>query len=478
MDIAGPLAWALSCQQKWLCGRVLTQHDSAVIRILLLSLPFVVSALMAAEKPNFIIIYTDDQGYGDTSMYGKKGIETPHMERIAKEGMLFTQMRANCTVCTPSRAALLTGIYADRAGAPGVIRNERSRSWGYLDPKVPTLADELNKLGYHTALVGKWHLGVQEPNVPNDRGFDFFHGFLGDMMNDYYHHKRGGVNWLRKNKEVVQEDGKHATEMFTDWAIDYIEGKARMDDNKPFFLYLAYNAPHFPIQPPKEWVERVKKRQPEMSEGRIQAVAFVEHTDHEIGRVLECLTKNGLDKNTVVFFTSDNGGSSSHFQENDPWRGGKQDHYDGGLKVPFAVRWPGVVKPGTTSDYQGLTFDIFSTLIEAAGGTPRDDLDAVSLLPLLKGEDFNTPDRELYFVRRDGGGNRVGMAYHALIKDGYKLMHNSPMEPLELYNLNEDPQETTDLFKKEPKTVHKMISRMEHYIQKGGMTPWMGPEKK
>lgn len=443
--------------------------------LFLTTLSMVIAQLLpAAEKPNFIVIYTDDQGYGDTSMYGKKGIETPHMDRIAKEGMLFTQMRANCTVCTPSRAALITGIYADRAGAPGVIRNERHRSWGYLDPKVPTIADELNKLGYHTALVGKWHLGTEEPNVPNSRGFDFFHGFLGDMMNDYYNHKRGGVNWLRKNKEVIEQNGIHATNMFTDWADAYL--KDRSQKKEPFFLFLAYNAPHFPIQPPEEWVEKVKKREPGMSEGRVQAVAFVEHTDEQIGRILKSLDDYGLAENTVVFFTSDNGGSSPHFQENDPWRGGKQDHYDGGLKVPFAVRWPGTVKAGTSSNYQGLTFDIFSTCVEAAGGKPSENLDAVSLMPLLKGENFSTPDRELYFVRREGGGNRVGMAYHALIKDGYKLMHNSPMSGLELYNIEKDPQETTDLFKLEPKRVTKMINRLERHIQRGGMTPWMGPE--
>ncbi|MFK7849812.1 MAG: sulfatase [Akkermansiaceae bacterium] len=446
-----------------------------MIRALLLSFTLLSISAGQVEKPNFIVIYTDDQGYGDTSMYGKKGVQTPHMDRIAKEGMLFTQMRANCTVCTPSRAALVTGIYADRAGAPGVIRNERHRSWGYLDPKTPTIADELNKLGYHTALVGKWHLGTAAPNIPNDRGFDFFHGFLGDMMNDYYNHKRGGMNWLRKNKEVVQENGIHATDLFTNWADAYL--KDRSTKKEPFFLFLAYNAPHFPIQPPKEWVEKVKKREPGMTEGRVKAVAFVEHTDDQIGRILKSLEDYDLAEDTVVFFTSDNGGSSSHFQENDPWRGGKQDHYDGGLKVPFCVRWPGTVKAGTTTDYQGLTFDIFSTCIEAAGGELSDNLDAVSLLPLLKGEDFSTPDRELYFVRREGGGDRVGMAYHALIKDGYKLMHNRPMSPLELYNIEDDPAETTDLFKKEPKRARKMMSRLEHHIQRGGMTPWMGPEK-
>lgn len=439
---------------------------------LLLSL-FLLPLCLGADKPNLLIIYTDDQGYGDTSMYGKKGIHTPHIDRIADEGMLFTKMRANCTVCTPSRAALITGIYADRAGAPGVIRNDRGNSWGYLDPKVPTLADELNQLGYHTALVGKWHLGLQEPNTPNGRGFDFFHGFLGDMMNDYYHCKRGGINWLRKDKDVVEPTGQHATDMFTDWAKAYLKGRSGKKD-EPFFLYLAYNAPHFPIQPPAEWVKKVRKREPGMSEGRVQAVAFVEHTDAAVGRILAALEEYGLAENTVVAFTSDNGGSQKHFQENDPWRGGKQDHYDGGLKVPFALRWPGVVKAGSQSEYQGLTFDLFPTFIEAAGGTPRKDLDAVSLMPLLKGEDFATPNRELYFVRREGGG-MAGLAYHAIIKDGWKLMHNKPMSPLELYHLAEDPQETTNLIQKEPGRAHKMLNRLQYHIQRGGMTPWMGP---
>ena len=428
--------------------------------------------MLAAEKPNFIIIYTDDQGYGDTSMYGKKDILTPNMDRIGKEGMLFTQMRANCTVCSPSRAAMLTGIYADRAGAPGVIRTQPEDSWGYLDPAVPTLADELKKVGYHTALVGKWHLGLKAPNVPNDRGFDFFHGFLGDMMDDYYDGKRGGINFLRRNKEVVPPT-KHATDMFTDWADDYLKERSEKK-SEPFFLYLAYNAPHFPIQPPEEWVEKVRKRQPEMDIKRARSVAFVEHLDAAIGRVLGALDEYGLAENTVVFFASDNRGSLRYHQNNDPWRGGKQDHYDGGLKVPFSVRWPGTVKAGSTSDYQGLTFDIFSTCIDMAGGKLRDDLDAVSLVPLLKGEEFQTPKRELYFVRREGGP-KAGKAYHAIIAGGWKLMQNDPFSPLELYNLNEDPQETKNLVSTEKKKVQELTARLRNHIQRGGKTPWQEP---
>ena len=146
----------------------------------------------AAEKPNFLIIFTDDHGYGDVSAYHESDCRTPNIDRLASGGMLFTNMRANCTVCSPSRAALLTGKYADRVGVPGVIRTEKDNSWGYFDPSVPTLADELKKSGYHTALVGKWHLGLEPENHPNKRGFDLFHGFLGDMMDSYTTHLRGG----------------------------------------------------------------------------------------------------------------------------------------------------------------------------------------------------------------------------------------------------------------------------------------------
>lgn len=429
-------------------------------------------ALNLAAKPNLLIIYTDDQGYGDISVYGKKDIRTPNMDRIGEEGMLFTKMRANCTVCSPSRAALLTGIYPDRVGVPGVIRTYAENSWGYFDPSVPTLADELKKVGYHTALIGKWHLGLEAPNSPNDRGFDFFHGFLGDMMNDYYSGKRHGINYLRKNREIV-EPTKHATDMFTDWAVDYMTDRSKKPD-QPFFLFLSYNAPHFPIQPPDEWLDRVQQREPVMSEARARAVAFVEHLDAAIGRVLNSLDQLGLAENTVVVFTSDNGGSIPHHQNNDPWRGGKQEHYDGGLKVPFMLRWPGTVQAGATSDYQGLTFDIFPTFLEIAGAEPHDDLDAVSLNPILKGGTIEDP-RELYFVRRDGG-HRAGKAYHAIIADGWKLMQNDAFGPLELYHLDEDPYETTNLVSMNPGKKRALLIRLRHHIQRAGSIPWQKPE--
>src|SRR5688572_5380372 len=360
---------------------------------------FVAAVIRAAERPNILVILTDDHGYGDVSAFRPGAdIHTPNIDRLAAEGMMFTGMRANCTVCSPSRAAIMTGRYPDRVGVPGVIRTNPAESWGFLDPRVPTLANHLHTAGYHTAMVGKWHLGLGTPNTPNERGFAFFHGFLGDMMDSYVTHRRHGNNYMRRNQEVIAPKG-HATDLFTRWACDYL--RERATGGTPFFLYLAYNAPHFPIEPPAEWLDRIKTRAPAMEAKRALNVALVEHLDDGIGRVLATLKETGLDRSTLVVFTSDNGGSLPHAQNNDPWRDGKQSHYDGGLRVPFVARWPGKVTAGAKTDYAGLTFDIFATCLEAAGVTLPAGSDAVSLMPVLSnGSVANTP-RELYIVRRE-----------------------------------------------------------------------------
>ena len=428
---------------------------------------------IATAKPNILIIYTDDQGYGDVSAYRKADVRTPNIDRIAREGMLFRNMRSNCTVCSPSRAALLTGCYPDRVGVPGVIRTGPGDNWGYFDPSVPTLADELKKCGYHTAIIGKWHLGLESPNTPNERGFEFFHGFLGDMMEDYVTHIRDGHNYMRLNGGEIDPEG-HATDLFTRWAADYFA--ERKDAQQPFFLYLAYNAPHFPIQPPEEWVERVRNRETGLSEKRLKNVAFVEHLDHGIGRVLDVLDATGLAKNTIVAFASDNGGCLPYEQNNDPWRDGKQSHYDGGLRVPFLMRWPGVIAPGSECDYNGMNFDLFPTFIEAAGGAIPEGIDAVSLMPLLKGGTM-PGKRELYFVRREGGPRYGGKSYQALIYDGWKIMQNTPFSPLELYNLNEDPYEQNDLAGKNKKQLDFLLGKMRRHVQRAGAVPWQKPER-
>lgn len=433
------------------------------------TIAMLICAVAAPVRPNFLIILTDDHGYGDVSTYGASDVQTPHIDRIASEGVLFTAMRANCTVCSPTRAALLTGRYADRVGVPGVIRTNPQDSWGYFDPNVPTLADLLRGAGYHTAIFGKWHLGLESPNTPNERGFDHFHGFLGDMMDSYTEHLRHGRNYMRHNKEVITPTG-HATDLFSDWAAEYLRGRAKVT-GEPFFLYLAYNAPHFPIEPPAVCLEKVRKRDPSMKYDRASNVAFVEHLDAGIGRVLAALDDSGLAQNTMVVFTADNGGSLPHAQNNDPWRGGKQEHYDGGLRVPFMVRWPAGIKPGSRSDYAGLLFDLFPTFTELAGQRLPADLDARSLRIIFEGGEINEP-RDLYFLRREGGFKYGGNSYEALIRGDWKILRNDPFSPYELYHLKKDPQETTNLATVHREKFEELAAALRHQIQRGGATPW------
>lgn len=444
-----------------------------LLLILLCVLPGIAVA-QDSSPPNLLIILADDLGYGDISTYHASEVRTPHIDRLAADGMLLTHMRSNCTVCSPARAAILTGRYPDRVGVPGVIRTRPEDSWGYLAPHVPTLANHLHDAGYHTAIVGKWHLGLKSPNLPNERGFDSFHGFLGDMMDSYTTHLRHGQNYMRRNAETIDPSG-HATDLFTRWSIDYLRERAA--NKQPFFLYLAYNAPHFPIEPPAEWLARVKQRDPKLGSGRAANVALVEHLDDGIGRVLATLKETGLEQRTLVVFTSDNGGSLPHAQNNDPWRDGKQSHYDGGLRVPYIVRWPGVVASGSRSDYSGLTFDTFATLLAAAGHSLPAETDAVSLLPILRGGDAPAGVRDLYFVRREGGPQYGGKSYEALIRGDWKLMQNHPYAPLELYNLKDDPQEETNLIRQQPKIARELETALRAHIQRGGVTPWQGPEK-
>jgi len=428
----------------------------------------------SVDRPNILVILTDDLGYGDVSSYRPGAdVRTPHIDRLADEGMRFTRMRANATVCSPTRAALMTGRHADAVGVPGLIRTDPLNTWGYLDPKVPTLADLLGESQFDTAIIGKWNLGLTVPGTPNERGFDFFHGFLDDMMDSYTTHLRHGHNYMRRNHEVIDPKG-HATDIFTDWTCDYL--RERGNKKRPFFLYLAYNAPHFPIEPPSVYLARVKQRAPQMEEKRALNVAMVEHLDACVGRVMRVLEEMGLAENTLLFFTSDNGAALRYAQNNDPWRDGKQSHYDGGLRIPFIVRWPGHIAPGTLSDYAGQIFDIFATSLEVAGVSPPREMNAVSLLSILGGKAPPTGVRELYFVRREGGATYGGKSYEALIRGDWKLMQNSPYSPLELYNLTDDPFEQNNVISQNAAVARELQSVLRKHIQRGGAAAWQPPD--
>jgi arylsulfatase A-like enzyme len=420
-----------------------------------------------ARKPNIVMILADDLGYGDLSSYGAKDLKTPHIDNLVAKGMRFDNFYANCPVCSPTRASLLTGRYPDLVGVPGVIRTHLRNNWGYLAPQAVLLPKLLKRVGYHTAIVGKWHLGLEPPNIPNVRGFDHFHGYLGDMMDDYYNHRRHGINYMRLNNKEIDPKG-HATDLFSQWAVDYIKERSR--SKQPFFLYLAYNAPHTPIQPPKEWFEKVKERENNISDKRARLVALIEHMDEGVGKVIASLKDNGLDNNTLIIFTSDNGGQLNVGANNGPLRAGKQDMYEGGIRVPMCAVWPGKITPDSRSDRVALTMDLFPTICEAAGTAVDYEIDGRSILPALLGKSRPAEERFLFWVRREGGGYG-GRAYYAARYGDFKLVQNSPFEPLELYNLKDDPQEQNPLDRKHP-MYNKLFTALRNHIIEAGAVPW------
>lgn len=425
-----------------------------------------------SQPTNILCILVDDLGYGDLSCMGATDLQTPNIDNIAQTGMTFTQFYANCTVCSPSRAALLTGKYPDRVGVPGVVRQVEENNWGHLSKDAQLIPELLNPQGYHTAIIGKWHLGLESPNIPTKKGFDLFKGFLGDMMDDYWNHRRGGINWMRHNEKEIDPEG-HATDIFTDWAVEYLND--RKDEKNPFFLYLAYNAPHFPIQPPQEWLDRVKKREPQLEEARAKNVAFIEHLDYSVGKVMDALSETGLLENTLVVFTSDNGGSLRVAQSNGKLRGGKQDMYEGGIRVPTFAYWKGKIKAGSQTNNLGMSMDLFPTFCDIAGAKYSEDIDGISLLPTLMGKEQITDDRYVFWMRREGGGYG-GQAYYAARKGDFKIMQNTPFEPIQYFNLKDDMYEQSPLTQEGDDMYKKLRYQLKEHIRKAGGVPWQKPE--
>ncbi len=430
-----------------------------------------------ADRPNILIILSDDQGWGDVTAYGAKDLRTPATDALIKEGMRFDNFYANCPVCSPTRAALLTGRYQELVGVPGVIRTYPRDNWGYLAHDAVLLPIPLKKAGYHTALIGKWHLGLEKPNTPNGRGFDHFKGMLCDMMDDYWTHRRHGINYMRDNEKEIDPKG-HATDLFTQWTVDYIKerGQPTTGKRQPWFCFLAYNAPHFPVQPPKDWLEKVKAREPGIDNTRAKLVAFIEHMDDGMGKVVQALKDTGQYDNTLIIFTSDNGGHAGSKANVGPYRGFKQDMYEGGLRVPACAVWKGKIKPGSRSDLVAMTFDLYPPACEAAGAKFDHAIDAASILPTLLGKPQKL-ERDLFFSRREGNARYQGQDYYAMRRGDWKLLHNTPFEPYQLFNLKDDPYETTDLSKKNRKKFNELSAALRKHIQRAGAVPWQKPAK-
>lgn len=423
------------------------------------------------SKPNIIFILADDLGYADLSFTGGKDVRTPHIDALAVKGMFLKNFYANSTVCSPSRAALLTGKYPDLVGVPGVIRQQEKDSWGYLKEDAILLPAVLKKSGYQTAIIGKWHLGFEKPNLPNSKGFDQFKGYLGDMMDDYYTHRRDGINWMRQDEKEIEPKG-HATDLFTAWAMDYVVEKSK--SRSPFFLYLAYNAPHFPIQPPTDFLEKVKQRAPDASESRVKNIALVEHLDASIGKLMATLEATGQINNTIIVFSSDNGGSLPHGQSNGTLNGGKQDMLEGGIKVPAVVVWKDQIKAGSSTDQLALLMDFFPTLVNIAGAHVEHKINGINLTTVLKGSAPIQTDRTVYWMRREGGQHN-GLAYYAARKGNIKILQNNPFEPFKGYDLEKDPLEKNPINTKENEIFKNLKSSLQEHIRASGKIPWQKP---
>jgi len=419
------------------------------------------------EKPNILLIVADGLGYSDLSCMGGTNIQTPNIDNLFSRGMRFNNFYANSTAGAPSFASLMSGCYPDKVGDPGIIRPDEADSWGYFSPKAITLPQVLKSANYRTALIGKWNLGFESPNLPNDRAFDFFKGFLGDTMDDCRTHLQDDVNYMRQNKQEITPEG-HATDIFSDWSVEYINGEQKNED--PFFLCLAYNAPHSPVQPSDEYLEKVKERENGISEKRAGFVAFVEQLDAGIGRIVKALEKSNQLKNTVIVFSSESGGCLPDGASNGGLRGGSPDMYEGGIKVPTCIVWRDLIRSGSETENLGMTMDMYPTLCEIAQINIYHPIDGISLLPTLEGRPQVTDNRVVFWMRREGG-SFGGLCYYAARLGQYKLLQNAPFEPMQLFNLDTDPKEYIPL-DNTSRYFKDLQYRLSQHIRETGNIPW------
>lgn len=421
-------------------------------------------------KPNVLLIISDDQVWPDLGCLGLKPIQTPNLDRIAAEGVRASNFYVTWSACTPSRGSLLTGRYPQRNGLYDMVRNDLV-NYGHrftpdeyavspemtlgLDPKELTLADHLRKSGYVNGVVGKWDMGQAKRYLPLQRGFDFFYGH-GNNGIDYYTHERYGIPSLFRGNERTEEDkGTYVTEVFEREAVAFVKEHA---GKKPFFLYLPFNAPHSAstlaednggekpgVQAPEE--EIAKYRGFVKEEKLARYFAAVTRMDAAIGRVLEAIEAAGETDETIVIFLSDNGGSGNG--GNAPLRGSKSTMWEGGLRVPFLMKWPGQIPAGTVTDEFLTSLEILPTLL-AATGTPAPEglkLDGFDLLPVLRGE-MSSPRSEMFWKRRSDVAARVGP---------YKWVQSAKGEGL--FNLSTDPGEEHDLSTEKPEVLERVKAR-------------------
>jgi arylsulfatase A-like enzyme len=374
------------------------------------------------KKPNIIIILTDDHGYGDVGFNGAKDIKTPNIDRIASNGTVFSNGYVSYSVCGPSRAGLITGRYQDRFGFSRNPLFAPKDSLQGLPVAEQTLADALGTAGYRNMAIGKWHLGAHNTQRPLKRGFDEFFGFLtgghqyfpdmwvrDDLSEVVSQYDAYNTKLLRNDQRVDEKE--YLTNALSREAVSFVERNAE----HPFFLYLAYNAPHAPLQATEKYLSRYADVK---DEKRRTYAAMVSAVDDGVGQLLDKLQELDIEDNTLVFFLSDNGGPEQHnASDNGILRDGKGSLYEGGIRVPFAVQWPGKIPRGKIYDHPVISLDIFATATELAGVTPRNPIDGKNLIPYLTGQETKPPHRELFWRMYDEG-------MLAVRKGGLKLIKN------------------------------------------------------
>lgn len=405
---------------------------------------------LAADKPNVLLIISDDQGYGDLSLHENPHLNTPNLDQLARSGVQFDRYYVN-SFCAPTRAALLTGRWPLRTGVHGVTHNKEA-----MKPGEVTIAEALKTAGYRTACIGKWHNGEQFPYTPQGQGFDEFFGFKAGHWNNYFN-----AELLRGTKS--EKSRGYITDALTDEALRFIT----RNQSGPFFCYLAYNAPHSPYQVPDRYFDRFKAK------GFADDVAaywgMVENLDDNVGRLLAYLERLKIADNTIVLFMTDNGGTAGVKIFNAGMRGGKTSVHEGGTRVPLFMRWPAANWPPHLVKPLAAHIDIFPTLMDLCGVTPPPGpkVDGRSLRPLLEGRDDEWPERVLFTHNPIDEKNKfpgaVRTPTHRLVREikgsagGSKAKANDASAPAwQLYDMIADPSQSTDIAKQNPELVAKL----------------------
>ncbi len=429
----------------------------------------------SSDKPNILIIYTDDQGSLDANCYGSKDLFTPNIDRLAQGGARFTQFYAGAAVCSPSRAALLTGKTNLRAGLPGNVPvpeyAERLNKYGMPSEQF-LLPEMLKEDGYYTALIGKWHLGHEPDRRPNGQGFDYFFGHERGCIDNYSHFfywQGPNKHDLYRNDEEVFYPGVHFSDLMSDEIIEIVNKKAK----DPFFIYWAFNAPHYPYQGDPKWMEHYK----DLPSPRREYAAFVSHTDEAIGKVLDELDRKGLTENTLIIFQSDHGHSNEERAffgggNSGPYRGSKFSLFEGGIRVPAIMHYPPVVPANSVFDQPLISMDWFATIASLTDNEEMlEKIDGKSLLDLMEDPTGDSPHEILHW-QMESYENKKGQ--WAIRKGDWKLLGNAMqmgtdgkkvfIDSLFLVNLKEDISEKNNLKDSEPEKLAELLEMHEEWL--------------